>query len=269
MRLSYPTLAAFLKYPWISSTAPESKKDKSSAFLSEESFLTDICSTVKLIKLADTRWCRSPLAYLVEAADDICYNFIDVEDGIELGILGIDDYKELIRKITPNHDQNSRTYSPGESRKYFSTNRGKIFDDLIDNTIELFFQNYENIMLGQFEGSLNQESASDISSVLKEASELCRKRIFTDRKKTIIEIGVYRNIDVVLGTLCDAVTDHVISDKNKISSISKKVLNHVESEGFSMPDTLHECLRGAVDYVAGMTDNYATYVARQFSGIVE
>lgn len=270
MRLSYPTLAAFLKYPWIPSTSPENKKNKSSAFLSEKSYLKDICSTVKLIELKDTVWCRSPLAYLVEAADDICYNFIDVEDGIELGILGVDDYKDLINKVT-NGDGINNDYNPGQARKYFSANRGKIFDDLIQNTINSFFSHYEEIMSGQFEGDLIQKSGGDVSNILKDASDLCKKRIFTDRKKTIIEIGVYKNVDVTLGTLCNAVTDYVLADKDRsrISSISKKVLDHVESEGFTMPDSLHECLRGAVDYVSGMTDNYATYVARQFSGLVE
>ena len=79
---------------------------------------------------------------------------------------------------------------------------------------------------------------------------------------------VYRN--TTLSAFSDAVADFIAhnNDDSKISGLSKKVVRHVKSEGFSMPTNLYECLRGVVDYVAGTTDNYATYVAQQIGGLL-
>lgn len=270
LRLSYPTLATFLKYPWTPATAPANKKSKASGFLSELDFLRDVANRVELVELGNNRWCRSPLAHLLEAADDICYRIIDIEDGIELGILNFSDYRTLIKLVDVNHSVDADYYPPGKARRVFSNHRGRIFDEMIKGTVKAFFHHYDEIMTGHFGGDLVETSSDEIAALLKESSKLCRTRIFSDRKKSIIEIGVYGNIETTLGTFCNSVADFVMAggDKDKVSGVSAKVVDHVESEGFSMPDSLYDCLRGVIDYVAGMTDTYATYVAQQISGDV-
>ena len=117
LRLSYPTLATFLKYPWTPATAPEKKQNKASAFLSEIEFLRDVANQVGLAEVDKDRWCRSPLAHLVEAADDICYRIIDVEDGIELGILDFGDYRELVKLVDDKHSVEADYISAGNCTK--------------------------------------------------------------------------------------------------------------------------------------------------------
>ncbi len=270
MRLSYPTLAAYLKYPWTPASAPNGKRGKASCFLSEKQFLNTICAKVGLVQISPDQWCRHPLAHLVEAADDICYKVIDVEDGIELGILDFKDYEKLLRAIDSSITL-EKSLPPGQARKMFSALRGGIFDQLIKAATQSFFDSYDTIMTGEFQGDLISSCNDKVADLLGKASSLCHDRVFTDRKKTIIEIGVFENINITLGTFCEAVFDFVLhkDDRDMMSPLSQKVVKHVEAEGFSMPNTLYECLRGVIDYVAGMTDNYATYVARHIGGIVD
>lgn len=270
MRLSFPVLAAFLKYPWLTTSAPNKGKRKASCFLSEKDFLREVCSTVGLIEIRPDRWCRHPLAYLVEAADDICYKVIDVEDGIELGIINFDEYDKILGSIGELDHGLDKKPPPGVARRLFFQLRGRIFDRLIDSTVSIFTKHYDEIMEGKFEGDLFSRSPSATANLLKAASDTCRQKVFTDRKKTIIEIGVSENINITLGTFSNAIAEHVLGKgkREQLSPVSRKVVDHVESEGFNMPNNLYDCLRGVVDYVSGMTDNYATYVARQIGGMV-
>lgn len=268
MRLSYPVMATFLKYPWTTQTGYFKETSKTSCFLSESDILDDVCNNVGLVKLGDHAWCRHPLAYLVEAADDMCYKVIDVEDGIELGILDFEDYKKILCHIEEISEDMAKNMAPGVARRTFFLFRGRIFDALIKGTVDIFFRHYKDIMFGAFEGDLFSKGGG-ISKALDEASELCKKRVFSDRKKTMIEIGASENINTTLGSFNKSIIEYIKNNKNKdkLSGLSRKIVDHVESEGYSMPDSLYQCLRGAVDYVAGMTDNYASYVARQIGGI--
>ena len=86
LQLTYATLGAFHKYPWTS----RSGKKKFGSFLSEEQILERIGQTLGLVQTGASSWCRHPLAHLVEAADDICYSIIDLEDAVELKILSFE-----------------------------------------------------------------------------------------------------------------------------------------------------------------------------------
>ena len=226
--------------------------------------------TIGLIDNGKGGWLRSPLAHLVEAADDICYKIIDIEDGLELGILNFSDYRDLIRLVDEEHSIADDNYPPGQARRVFSSHRGRLFDRMIAVTVETFFENYDDVMSGAIVGDLAEHSEGDVARLLKSSSDLCRERIFTDRRKAVIEIGVHRNVETTLGTFCDAVLNFVIAhrDGHTFTGVSKKVVEHVESEGFKMPKDLYPCLRGVIDYVAGATDRYATYVAQHISGNV-
>ncbi|MBR5558446.1 MAG: deoxyguanosinetriphosphate triphosphohydrolase, partial [Acinetobacter sp.] len=93
MRLTYATLGAYLKYPWLSKTIasqgdrPASQRAKFGCYQSEKEVLQQIAEQLGLIQLGEYHYCRHPLTYLLEAADDICYALIDLEDGIVLNML--------------------------------------------------------------------------------------------------------------------------------------------------------------------------------------
>jgi len=92
MRLTYATLGAFLKYPWHSDYQDPTKGEKFGVYQSEQKFFHKIANELGLIEVAENRYCRHPLVYLMEASDDICYAIIDLEDGVEMNLL---EYKEV------------------------------------------------------------------------------------------------------------------------------------------------------------------------------
>ena len=263
MRLSYPVLASYLKYPWTPLNSP--KKEKSSCFYSEVDYLELVAEKVGLLKKGENIWCRHPLAYLVEVADDICYRIIDIEDGMELGIISENEYLDILKISSSNKMEIS---APGLARREFFSNRGRVFQRIIDSAIEVFMENYSTILSGGLQGSLLDRVHVDDVEIIKNASDAAKKKLFTDRKKTLIEIGVAKNISGTLEIFTDAVLDYYVAQKERRSpsQISNKIIGHVSSEGFQMPKSAYAGLRGVVDYVAGMTDSYATFVARQFHG---
>ncbi|MBE7209770.1 MAG: dNTP triphosphohydrolase, partial [Gluconacetobacter diazotrophicus] len=106
LRLTYATLGSFIKYPWSSTEASSLKPGKFSFFRSEAAAFETIVASMGLLPLGPRTWCRHPLAYLVEAADDICYAIIDIEDGVEMGLLHMRDAEELLLSFLPpsGHD---------------------------------------------------------------------------------------------------------------------------------------------------------------------
>ena len=104
MRLTYATLATFLKYPWLSGVARSgvtSRRDKYSAFSAERTALLEVCVATGLRCEGDNHFSRHPLAYLVEAADDFCYGIIDLEDGLEMDLLHWGEVEQLLAPALP------------------------------------------------------------------------------------------------------------------------------------------------------------------------
>jgi dGTPase len=101
MRLTYATLGAYLKYPWLSKTiesqgnTPASKRAKFGCYQAEKEILQQIAEQLGLIQLGEYHYCRHPLTYLLEAADDICYALIDLEDGIILNMLSYEEVEPI------------------------------------------------------------------------------------------------------------------------------------------------------------------------------
>jgi dGTPase len=140
MRLSYSTLATLLKYPW---TTKEIKKIKKySCFQSEKDLLSKVSDRVGLIKQDEFHYCRHPLAFLAEAADDICYRILDIEDAHELSILTFEEVKEILSPLCQDDKDykkivDSDVYSP---RRKISYLRGKSISKLLTQFLIHLFQ---------------------------------------------------------------------------------------------------------------------------------
>ena len=106
LQLTYATLATFMKYPWDLPLNPI-VKPKFSFFQSEKEYAEIVANEVGLIQIENdkSRWCRHPLAYLVEASDDICYSIIDLEDGKEMRCISFDEYKEIFTRFLQAEDK--------------------------------------------------------------------------------------------------------------------------------------------------------------------
>ena len=285
MRLTYATLGTFLKYPWSSRI----NNEKFSVFLTEEDFLHKIANEMGMIKKTDYEYARHPLSYLVEAADDICYAVMDLEDAVELKIVRYEDVeKELLDKFETGFRK--KIEEGLEKKEWFRVNfarlRGPIFDFLVEGAIDSFIKNYDNIMSGKTVGSPKPNSLFEMleeedsrRKLIDDLKDYAKKNIFEEQKKTEIEIGAYTTIDTLLAQFTKAAIDFGEYLNNRTGEVdvswhSKLILRFLgdhapaeDNEPCEAGWSKHQCLRRVIDFVSGMTDNYATYVAKQLKGM--
>lgn len=284
LRLTYATLGAFLKYPWNSRI--QVKGNKFGAFLSEDEILSKVAKKTGMINKNVNKWARHPLAYLVEAADDICYGILDLEDAVELNILKYGDVEEVFEPLFTKEELDIFRESLEARKDAFRVKlarlRGVVFEKAVSGAIDGFEIAYEDIMNGQFpdENDIFDALAEDDprKNAVKKAKEMARIHIFPDPKKVEIELGSYSVYETLMDSFAKAAVDqaqYLSSPPNEVtlSWKSKLVLkmlgDHAPSET-NKPDghdwSEYQCLRRVIDYVSGMTDNYAVYVASQLQG---
>jgi dGTPase len=279
LRLTFATLGAGLKYPWSSQKAGT----KFGAFITEEKILEQVAEEVGLVPKGKHEWCRHPLAFLVEAADDICYAIIDLEDGVELGIVTFEEVAELFLRDLGPRERNriQRGFGPKEAyRVNLSRLRGPIFDLVIASAIDGFMKGYGRIMDGEYHGDVFSllPKADFGRKIVERAKKFAAERIYGDQKKVEIELGCYSTFECLLESFCEAAlacAQNLTSHKGEVTLgwKSKLILrllgDHTPSESNAPPGfrwTEYQCLRRVLDFVSGMTDGYAIYVAKQLRG---
>lgn len=282
MRLTYATLATFLKYPWLSGVARAGKtnrNDKYSAFSAEGEALREVCGATGLRQLDDNHFSRHPLAYLVEAADDFCYGIIDLEDGLEMDLLRWEEVRAL---LAPALSRNAETryllrsdLRPGRKAALL---RGQIIEFLIDAGVRAFVEHHDELLRGELTTDLISLCEAPARELVEGAKQLARTRVFEHPRKVELEIGAFQ----VIGTLLDHIVDAALAmssgDRN---NFRHQRLIHLMGERSFPPELFepepqwneverrYQCMMRAVDFLAGMTDNYATYLAKQFNGLAE
>jgi dGTPase len=279
LQLTYATLGTFHKYPWTNRRANTSKFG---SYRSEEMILDRIGEKLGLVQGGAHRWCRHPLAHLVEAADDICYSIIDLEDAVELRILSFDDVAGFFLEAFDEKEKIKirNGFAPGDSHRInLARLRGFVFDKAIAGAIEAYLIGYDEIMRGRYDGNVFDllELTDPRVKLVFGAKDLGRKKVYTDTKKVEMEIGCYSIFDSLLTEFCSAAIKQakILGGKSKVS-LSWKETQILQLLGDHTPAkdnapaggwTPYQCLRRVIDFVTGMTDNYAVYVSRQFQGM--
>lgn len=266
LQLTYATLGALIKYPWYSDNKRAEKKGKFNIFQSEKDVFIDIANTLGLIRIDNEQYARHPLSYLMEAADDICYKILDIEDALELNILRINDVISTFKDLAED-DSITDIGDKYSVRKRITQFRSGAIDNLIKRTVEIFEENYDGIMSGDFEDDLISRIQGRCKHGIDEAKEITNKDIFSNRRKIELEVGSYASIDIILNAFIQAINDFVkVGDKEKLSFRSKRILDLMQDD---LPDTIDSHYHGymlVADFVSGMTDNYATFIAKQING---
>lgn len=271
MRLTYATLASILKYPWSSVHCGEKKKF--GCFHSELPFLQDLAKEVGLIKKAENCYARHPLAHLSEAADDICYRILDIEDAFELRIIDYRVVKKLFLPVLKNSEYNESFIEKEDApeKQKIAYLRSKVIGVVIDAVMNAFKENYEKIMQGDFAGDLIDSCTSEVKNSMEDIKNFARDNVFNEQKKLELEIGCYTTIGVLLDAMCAAVDELIsIDPQEKLSYKAEKVflLMVDEAPNRNGADCSHyKKYLKVTDFVSGMTDRYALHMARQISGI--
>jgi dGTPase len=211
---------------------------------------------------------RHPFVYLVEAADDICYRIIDMEDAHRIGIVSypliIDAFKNVIIEISETKQTAELKKIDAVIQKITDKNeqvsylRAKCINTLVNKAAEIFIENKDLIISGNWNSSLVDEIEKN-SNALKNINTLSINNIYDHHSVIEVEIAGYKVMSELLDTF-------VTSKLDSESSLNKKILKLIPSQ-YSNDCSVFEQVLNIVDYIAGMTDGYATEMYRNFKGI--
>jgi dGTPase len=260
--LTYSSLAAIVKYPYQSSYISD-KKRKFGFFQSEKDDFAKIAEELGLIKLNNYEYARYPLVYLVEAADDICYEIMDLEDAHKLKLIGTDETKELLLNFFPSPEREKkieRMKPVSDINEQIAYLRSSVIGVLVDECSRVFIENEEDILSGKFEGSLIKNVNPEIKEAYEKCSELSFKKIYKSKDVVDIEIAGYHIIYTLIDKLIQAVFD---AEK----SYSKQLLARIPEQYETDADTPYGKIQSILDYISGMTDIYALDFYRKITGM--
>jgi dGTPase len=274
LQLTSAVLGAFTKYPCSSSVhscpsggRPVSQK-KHGFFWSERPFIEEVAQSTGLRRNASgTGWYRHPLAFLVEAADDICYRIVDFEDGFRLGYVDFKTAKNLLLPLVAGHSTEQRLASIGGNKEKIEYLRAKAINSLIDTVAQIFLDNEPAIISGDFDRELLSE-ASGAHSALNEIKERSKDDVYSARPVLEIEAAGFDVLGGMLQMFVDAV-DKVANGSGDAKS--NKLLNLLPPQVTSpsgRPDgDPYVRLIRVTDFVCGMTDGYAVSMFKKLRGI--
>ncbi|RZA07719.1 MAG: deoxyguanosinetriphosphate triphosphohydrolase, partial [Moraxellaceae bacterium] len=278
MRLTYATLASSMKYPWCSSETllnQRPKNNKYGVFQSELHYFHEIARKTGLISRGDNWYCRHPLVYLMEAADDFCYGIIDLEDGLEMGILQWNEIYELLHPVikdSPQLPDLERTLKKVNDGRKPALVRGKVIDAFINAGTQAFIENQQAFLNGRIDTDLISLCDPKVMTAVQAAKDLAKRKIFNHSRRVEMEIGAYAVIGTLLSTICGAVYAS-LGDVRQMTYKDNRVMALIGDNNFHPnvikrgEDYKYLALMAVIDFISGMTDNYATNLAKQFNGL--
>lgn len=266
MRLTYATLGTMLKYPWTSNHA--GAKEKFSCYQTERAQLQAVATELGLIQKGEDRWSRHPLSYLMEAADDICYAILDLEDGVEIGMLSWESISPMLVRLAGLDDDllAMEVAAAPSVRRKMSLLRSKAIDRCVREATAAFVRHHDALLAGEFKGDLLHSCPEFVRKGIHDAKQLARDRIFNARRKVEIEVGSFTCLDILLEAFCGAAYQFR-TEPDKLSFRNRRILDLMEYNAPHQEWPLYESYMRVLDFIGGMTDNYATYLAQQVGGM--
>ncbi len=278
INLTFSTLAAFTKYPTRSHKLPEHaellkgkvSQKKYGYFQSEAELFARIFSHLEIDQLTGYAWRRHPLAFLVEAADDICYRIIDFEDGIRIGLIDFGKGEELLKAVVGKDFDAVRYGLITDEREKIAWLRAKAINTLINHTTQLFLDLENQILDGSFDKSLTDIFPPEVDQPLNKILELSIEKVYRSRNVIQIEAAGFSVVAELLDVFITAVSDHHEHGKDlrKKRPLSDKVIKLFPKQFLQQDgaDPYLSILR-VCEFVAGMTDTYAVSLYRRLKGI--
>ena len=207
-------------------------------------------------------YARHPIVYIVEAADDICYEVMDIEDAHKLKILTTEEVIERFQAFFP--DERIREmegvmetiHDPNEKVSYL---RSCVIGRLVENCADVFVENEAEILDGTFSGSLISHLPEREKDAYGKCVELSYERIYSASSVVDVELAGYRILTSLMEILVDAV-------RNPGHSYSKLLLSKIPSQYDIRNPELFGRIQAVLDYISGMTDVYALDLFRKLQG---
>lgn len=272
LRLTYSTLAAIAKYP-CESTGKDKKflhRKKFGFFQSEKNTFKDIATSTAMITENESplTYLRHPFVWLTETADDICYNIIDLEDAHRLHIIDhttcVDLLLNLVKDIEPESFTSTKTTLDKISDKNDRIGylRAKAISVLTMSAKEIYQQHLSNITEGKHKQAMF-DAIKEKCTALQEITKFSYEYIYNHRSVVEIENAGFN----VMYELLSHFIPPVLMQKSSRRKSEEKAVRLIPSQFLYETGTPYEKVMGVLDYVSGMTDNYATDLYKKIKGI--
>ncbi len=265
--MTYSMLASIVKYPFSSSAA--TKKGKFGFFTSEKDYFRRIADELGIICTSEPgeplRYVRHPLVYLVEAADDICYEIMDLEDAHKLKILSFEDTSRLLLGFFDEDDRQQilrRIEEEGltDDNEKVVYMRARVIGKLENECVRVFVENEETILAGQFQGALVDHISDQPQEAYRQCVDLSRRMIYRSKPVLDVELSGYKIMETLMQQMVGAIM-------HPERYYSQQLICRVSSQYAIQSSDLEERLMAVIDYISGMTDVYALDEYQKICGL--
>lgn len=265
--MTYSMLASIVKYPFVSSLAGEHGKFGffNSEAASYQKVATELGITCKSKPNEPLCYARHPLVYMVEAADDICYEIMDIEDSHKLKILTYEETEQLLLNFFDKDTQAKIRHRIKEENLTDENEkvvymRACVIGKLENECVATFVEHEEEILNGTFKGSLIDHINECQHKAYKECEKTSYAKIYHSKPVLDIELSGYK----IMATLMEVFIDAAI---NPTRFYSQQLIRRVSSQYDINNCSLEKRIMAVIDYISGMTDIYALNIYQKINGI--
>lgn len=261
--LTYSTLASIVKYPYSSELSGE--KGKFGFFQTEEEDYIRIATELGILHLNNNpvKYVRYPLVFLVEAADDICYQIMDIEDAHKLRLLTSEETIGLLLNFFEGDKlphMKKVMHMVGDTNEKIAYLRSCIIGLLVDECSRIFIENEEAILNGSFNSPLINHINTKAKEAYKTCSATAYANIYKAKEVLDVELAGYR----IFGSLMDCLLNAIM---NQTHAYSKLLLNRIPEQYNTNEPSSYGKIQCILDYISGMTDVYALDLYRKITGM--
>jgi dGTPase len=265
--MTYSTLASIVKYPYSSSAA--SKKGKFGFFCSEKDIYQRIADELGVFCISQPeeplRFVRHPLVYLVEAADDICYEIMDLEDAHKLKLLSYEEIASLLLNFFDETEKNHILQRIGDEGLTDDNEkvvylRACVIGKLENECVKVFVDHEEEVLSGTFTGSLIDHISPLQAEAYRKCAALSKQRIYRSKVVLDVELSGYKIMETLMLQMVEAIM-------HPDRYYSQQLIGRVSSQYAINSDDLETRIMAVIDYISGMTDVYALDVYQKINGI--
>ena len=272
LKLTYATLAAFSKYPRPSMIAQRDiarrSQKKYGFFINQLNDFEQMGAVLGMHKSSPECWYRHPLAFLVEAADDICYSIIDLEDGCTLGLVSFEETVQLLAPILKDKFDPKKLKEPRTEAQNLGALRALAIGELIRECVEVFTKYEESMCKGNFDKALTDIIPS--AKFLQKITDVSVQKIYRSRIVLEKEAAGFQVLEGLLEVFSKALY-HQFYDPENFSGQDKSILRLLPEDfplkGWGAEVNPYPLIRTLVDFISGMTDKYALNLYRRVKGI--
>jgi dGTPase len=269
LKLTFATLGAFTKYPCQAHFPQRDKSKKSQKkygfFQTELKNFEEVAQATGLHQAAPNCWQRHPLAFLVEAADDICYSIIDLEDGCRLGLISFEETVDLLAGILGHKLNREKLKSIADLNEQLGVLRAMAINEVTEDCCKLFLDNEVAILNGTFDHALTD--AGSYAAALKRISEVSVQKIYRARPVMEIEAAGFEALPGLMEEFTRAAFHLAFKNQPRKSATVARLMPTELVPVIASTQDVYTILRLVIDLVSGLTDRHALALYRKIKGI--